>query len=74
MFNLVSFLTAVKQVGTAVIANSPAVGELFEAARLVIHPTTDQDEAKSILEDLIADRVEGHERLQAKLAEAASRT
>ena len=71
--DIFKFLTAVQQVGTAIIANSGAVLEVFEAARSVLNED-DQEEAKSILEDLIADRQEGYERLQAKLAEAAQRS
>jgi hypothetical protein len=71
--NIVNFLLAVQQVGTALIANSPAVYDIFQAAKSVL-TETDQEEAQSILEDLIADREEGHARLQAKLAEAAQNT
>lgn len=73
MLNIEKLFEAMKQIGTAVIANSPAVFETLNAAISVIKED-DQDEAKSVLADLVAERPEGFERLQAKLNEAAQRT
>ena len=70
--NLLNFMNAVRQIGGAVIQNSPAVMELVRTGIAAMKPA-DQNEAKAILADIQADNDAGFARLDAKLAEAEKR-
>lgn len=68
---LSTFLKALDAMGP-ILAAAPEVQEIFTIAARVLG-SDDQDELKALLAELRADRIAGHARLQAKLAEAAGR-
>lgn len=72
MFSLLNFMNAVRQIGGAVIQNSPAVMDLVQTGIKALKPA-DQAEAKALLADIQADNDAGFARLDAKLAEAERR-
>lgn len=65
------FLQALSAIGP-VLSAADEVQEVFKAAGLVLN-SDDQNELRDLLDELRADRIAGHARLQAKLAEAAKR-
>lgn len=71
MIDLATFIRAAQTLGP-VLVKVPAVTALLEQARRALAPG-DQEEAKEVLADIIADNDEGHRRLQDKLAAAAKR-
>jgi hypothetical protein len=70
MFNLENALKVLRVVGAAT-AKAPEFKALFDQAVTALHPA-DQATAKAGYADLIAENDEGHRRLQAKLAAAAT--
>lgn len=72
MFSLANALKLLDLIGPATAA-MPSFKEIWDDVIATFNNSSDQATLQEAYEDLIADNDEGHNRLQAKLAEAAKR-
>lgn len=71
MFDLATAIKAMQGIGSVAL-QLPAVKHMVDAAIMGLK-TDDQDKARDVYHDLIADNADGHARVQAKLAELAAK-